>query len=123
MNYERIKRAAKEKKIAVRNLCAKINLSEAGFYETIKNDTLKVRDLEKIAITLDVPIVYFFDEMVEMSSIEIKNNHTVIGEHNGHIYNSENKENIETQLYKERIKSLEEQIILLKDTIEILKNK
>jgi transcriptional regulator with XRE-family HTH domain len=56
-----IKELAKEKRYSIRQLCKKIEISETGLYKTLKNNTLKVETLQKIADVLEVPITYFFE--------------------------------------------------------------
>jgi len=56
----RIQKLAKERQITIKNLCKEVNVSEAGLYYSIKNNTLKVETLLKISKVLDVDARYFF---------------------------------------------------------------
>jgi transcriptional regulator with XRE-family HTH domain len=68
MDYSRLKKAIKDKRYSIREVSEKIGMSEVGFHQSIKNNTLKIETLEKIANVLEMPISYFFepkDEEVE----------------------------------------------------------
>ncbi|MHA1659558.1 MAG: hypothetical protein ACTSUT_10610 [Promethearchaeota archaeon] len=66
MNYNKIKELSKQKKISFRKLSIKIDLTETGLYAAIRNNTLKVKDLEAISRVFKVPVKYFFED-IEMS--------------------------------------------------------
>lgn len=57
MNYNILKAYLKSIKISQKELAESIGFTEAGFNRTIKKDSLKVRDLEKIAKYLQIPII------------------------------------------------------------------
>lgn len=61
MNYNNLKRIAKEKKITLKQLANDADMTEVGFHQAIKNDTLTVHALEKIALILDVQIYDLLD--------------------------------------------------------------
>ncbi len=93
-------------------------MSEQGLHAAIKSNVLKVRDLEKVAKVLGVPLNYFF---VENNNIKIKGQM-----HNGtgDIISSDNRDLIvENELLKKEVKGLKREIELLKEMNEMLKNK
>jgi transcriptional regulator with XRE-family HTH domain len=57
-----IKELAKDEGITIKNLCSQIGMTEQGFATSLKNQTLKIETLEKIAKIFDVPLSYFFGE-------------------------------------------------------------
>jgi transcriptional regulator with XRE-family HTH domain len=57
---EKIKKLAKDKNLSIRQLCIKIEITESGLNYTLKNNTLKIETLQKIADVFEVPISYFF---------------------------------------------------------------
>ena len=62
MDFELIKNLCIEKKITIPELSERIGMSKAGLYTTIKNQTISVTILEKIAEVLEVPVTVFFKE-------------------------------------------------------------
>jgi len=62
MNYELIKIRISQKNLTIEEFCDKINITASGFHYQIKNNTMKIETLEKIANELNVPINYFFDK-------------------------------------------------------------
>lgn len=56
----KIKGLLKEKNISLRELCRKIEFSSQGYYNSIKNDSLRIDTLQKIAEVLEVDIRVFF---------------------------------------------------------------
>jgi len=61
MDYQKIRDLCAEKGISIPQLAEKIGVSKS-FYISLKNETLNVSTLEKIAGVLDVPIGYFFHD-------------------------------------------------------------
>jgi len=73
MNYSKIKSIAEEKKISIRELCKNAGLTEQGYYNNIKTNSMKVETLEKIAEALRVPVHLFFsDEYIITKKDNIK---------------------------------------------------
>ena len=58
--FESIKKLSKSRAITIKELCQKIEVSEAGLYKTFKNNSIKVETLQKIADVLGVDIREFF---------------------------------------------------------------
>ena len=96
MYYNNIKKIAGQKKITLRELAERIKMSEAGLYYAFRNDSLKVKDLEKIAEILDVP----FDKFFEKGNIDVNQygkNSNIIRTNEGSInYNIAGKKNKDT---------------------------
>ena len=61
MNFSKIRLICEQKNIQFRTLIEKIGISEAGFYQILRTESIKVDVLEKIAAALQVPIWVFFD--------------------------------------------------------------
>lgn len=63
MDYNKIPKIIKDKKYLKTHFIEdKIGMSLMGFNQTIKNGTLKVRDLEKISKELGLPMYYWWAE-------------------------------------------------------------
>lgn len=70
MNYNRIKSLAKERKVSIKRLAEQYaEMSEVGFHQAIRNDTLTIRVLELIAKKFEVSMCYFFDDSYEITSL------------------------------------------------------
>jgi len=117
MNYNEIKKLCSLKKIAVKNLAEKIEMTETGLYSAFRNNTLKIRDLEQIAKVLGVTVDYFFDEKDDQKNININGNMQV-GNKKSNINDNANNEletcKKELALTKEILKGKDEIIELLK---------
>ncbi len=61
MNFNKIKTICEEKGLTIPALADNIGISEAGLYQSFRNQSMKVDILEKIAKVLDTPIWIFFD--------------------------------------------------------------
>ena len=61
MNYYNIKLELEKRGISVKDFCRQINLTEQGFYQMIRNESMKVDVLERISHALNVPVAYWFD--------------------------------------------------------------
>jgi len=67
MNYNKIKLLCNEQNISFKDLCYTIELTEQGLNQSIRNKSLRIDVLEKIANHFKVPISYFFEEGNEPS--------------------------------------------------------
>ena len=68
MYYSKIKEIAKKKNISLKELALKINVSETGFHQSIRSQSMRIDVIEKIAKALDVNIcVFFTDDKFESS--------------------------------------------------------
>lgn len=120
MNYNKIKELAEQKNISVKYILAEIDMTAPGYYSAIKNDTLKIRDLEKIAKILGVPVSYFFEE--NESKPLVQNGKNILnGGNHGTINISEAVHEIE--LLKNKVASLEELLKSKNEIIELYKSK
>ena len=61
MNYYKIKLELEKRGISVKDFCRQINLTEQGFYQMIRNESMKIDVLERISETLGVSASYWFD--------------------------------------------------------------
>src|SRR5690242_10012380 len=61
MDYNRLKDLLKERKISVKKLAELIGMSEAGLYQSMKNDTMTIKVLESISEILRVPMRVFWE--------------------------------------------------------------
>lgn len=59
--YNRIKALANERKVSLKILAEKVNVSEQGLHRMIKHDTMQIKLLQDIADFFHVPITYFFE--------------------------------------------------------------
>jgi len=60
MVYSRIEELCAERGISLIDLAKKIDISPPGLYRSIKNESMKIATMEKIAHALRVPIFDFF---------------------------------------------------------------
>jgi transcriptional regulator with XRE-family HTH domain len=61
MDYSRIKELCDRQRVPIKELAAKCNITEAGLYQMLRNQSMKIDILEKIAEVLRVPINAFFE--------------------------------------------------------------
>lgn len=62
MNYNRIKTELERRGITIKDFCRKVDLTEQGLHQMIRNGSMKVDVLERISDELDVPVSFWFDE-------------------------------------------------------------
>jgi transcriptional regulator with XRE-family HTH domain len=72
MNFNKIKNICEQKGLTIPQLAEKIDLSEAGLYQSFRNQSMKVDILEKISTALEVPIWVFFDLNPESAIAPLK---------------------------------------------------
>ncbi len=61
----------KDKRMTVKDILEDIDMSETGYYQMLKNHSMKITTLEKIAAKLEVPIIYFLEtETVTNKKVE-----------------------------------------------------
>lgn len=77
MEYSKIRELCTSKGISIPQLAEKIGVSK-GLYTAIKNETLTVSTLEKIAEALEVPVCTFFESGYRKVSIPINNLESII---------------------------------------------
>jgi len=77
-NLLKIKTIAKAKRVRLDELAEAVGLSRGGLLYIMKNNSIKVETLEKIAIYLKIPVSTFFEEGKAMhvsgSNIAVVNN-------------------------------------------------
>jgi transcriptional regulator with XRE-family HTH domain len=118
-----IKRIIKSKKYSVNEIAELISISGNGLHLALKNNTLKVRDLEKIAEILGVSPAVFFDNDHETINITSRNTQKGTGNYIQQGSRKENNCGVKVELLKERVKGLEKEIELKDEIIELLKGK
>ena len=123
MNYFSIKEKIHEKLTLksenYKDLVTELELSETGFHQMFSRETLRISVLEKIAIYLDVPITYFFDDLgteKNISNVMYQNN-------NGKRNFQKNVANIGNIDYLEKTKMLQREIEHLNKIINLLEKK
>lgn len=62
MDYNKIRSLCVDKRISLRTLAARIEMSQPGFMRMLKNQTMSVETLEKVAAVLRVPPTVFFSQ-------------------------------------------------------------
>lgn len=62
MNYKKIDDLLTAKNLSFKLLAERIGVTRTGLYHTIKNKTLTVSALEKIAEVFEVPVIVFFED-------------------------------------------------------------
>jgi transcriptional regulator with XRE-family HTH domain len=60
MDYSRIKTELDRKRISIRDLCYKIDITEQGLHQMIRNKSMKIEVLERISQVLGVPVSFWF---------------------------------------------------------------
>jgi len=110
LDYNKLKSLIKDRGLTLLKVSSGIGLTETGFYQAIKNNTLKVRDLEKISKILELPVSSFFEEPPTM--IIQNGNINLNGKNTGSITVSEAKHEIEV---------LNKEIVNLKEIISGMK--
>jgi len=61
MDYSRIKIELERKKISVRDLCNRIDVTEQGLHQMIRKKSMKIEVLERISSVLEVPASFWFE--------------------------------------------------------------
>jgi transcriptional regulator with XRE-family HTH domain len=61
MNFNKIREYCEQRKITIPELASRIGISEPGLYQVLRNKSMKVDLLEKIAGVLEFPLWSFFD--------------------------------------------------------------
>jgi transcriptional regulator with XRE-family HTH domain len=60
MDYSRIKTELDRKHISIRDLCYKIDITEQGLHQMIRNKSMKIEVLERISQVVGVPVSFWF---------------------------------------------------------------
>ena len=64
MDYSRIKNELEHKNISIRELCCKIDVTEQGLHQMIRNKSMKIDVLERISKVLELPVTYWFENQI-----------------------------------------------------------
>jgi transcriptional regulator with XRE-family HTH domain len=62
MDYSRIKTELDRKKMSIRDLCYKIDITEQGLHQMIRNKSMKIEVLERISKVLGRPMSFWFSD-------------------------------------------------------------
>jgi transcriptional regulator with XRE-family HTH domain len=62
MNYKKLIDLVSEENLSDNKIARIMDMSGTGYREMLKNQTMKVETLEKVARHFNVPVSYFFDE-------------------------------------------------------------
>jgi transcriptional regulator with XRE-family HTH domain len=114
MNYEEIKVLCDKRRMPVKELAAKCGITEAGLHQMLRNQSMKIDILEKIADVLDVPVSSFFNSPTMAQGAATENPDT---------FNVDGPRNIMTLNIpaEEKIKLMGEMMELLRLTTEAQK--
>lgn len=130
MNFIKLKSTIEKNKFSINAISEKIGMTAQGLSASIKNETLKVRDLEKIAEVLKIDVREFFDENNANSSEKNFNHNQVMFGNGTQTNNSNNDQRMsitecekEVAHLRERLRDLEQTIVDKNDIISLLKNK
>jgi len=67
LDYNKIKNLAAAKRIPIKELARRCDLSEQGFHYMLKKQTMRVDTLERICETLEITMIDLFDGNMETS--------------------------------------------------------
>lgn len=82
---------AKKRGLNIEELSEKVGMSRNGFNKAFKEESLKIKTLERISEELQVPLSYWFVD-------ELTNNQTITGNGNKQLINSVDYSNMEKDL-------------------------
>jgi len=68
----KIRIEARKQRLTILELCTSISMTEAGFYKMISTGSIKVKTLQSIADTLNLPIASFFEDIVMLAEEQLK---------------------------------------------------
>lgn len=71
MNYNKIRELVVDKRLSLRKLAMKVGMTQPGFMRMLKNESMTVETLERVAAALKVPISEFF-EPGEANAVQVK---------------------------------------------------
>lgn len=69
LDYNKIKNLAAAKRIPIKELARRCDLSEQGFHYMLKKQTMRVDTLERICETLEITMVDLFDDNMDTSQV------------------------------------------------------
>jgi DNA-binding Xre family transcriptional regulator len=69
LDYNKIKNLAAAKRIPIKELARRCDLSEQGFHYMLKKQTMRVDTLERICDTLEITMVDLFDDTMDTSQV------------------------------------------------------
>ncbi|MBM3938162.1 MAG: helix-turn-helix transcriptional regulator [Sphingomonadales bacterium] len=69
LDYNKIKNLAAAKRIPIKELARRCDLSEQGFHYMLKKQTMRVDTLERICETLEITMVDLFEDNMDASHV------------------------------------------------------
>jgi transcriptional regulator with XRE-family HTH domain len=107
MDYSAIKALCDKRRISIKELAVRCGITEAGLHQMLRNQSMKIDILEKIAEVLNVSVGSFFESSVVPQSTDGTESH--------HAFYTENAKGIMLLHIP-----AEEKIKLLRDTVQLL---
>lgn len=62
MNYGKIKIELERRKITIKDFCRKVDITEQGFHQMLRNESMRIDVLERMSQVLGVPISFWFND-------------------------------------------------------------
>ena len=122
MNFNKIREYCEERRITIPELATRIGISEPGLYQVLRNKSIKVDVLEKIATVLEVPIWEFFDinpeEKFQEELSRLKKKNEGLSQNQVILKKENEKLQSLTEVQEELKKGLEEQVNLLQQIVK-----
>jgi DNA-binding Xre family transcriptional regulator len=69
LDYNKIKNYAAAKRIPIKELARRCDLSEQGFHYMLKKQTMRVDTLERICDSLEITMVDLFNDNMDVSNV------------------------------------------------------
>ncbi len=69
LDYNKIKNLAAAKRMPIKELARRCDLSEQGFHYILKKQTMRVDTLERICDTLEITMIDLFDDGMDASNV------------------------------------------------------
>jgi hypothetical protein len=102
--YNKIKKELTDRNINLKDFFGKrVGLSEGGFHQAVRNNSLKVRDLEEISKVLGLSMTHWFED--DVSDLTLEEERTW----------NEFKESHERRLLKEQMQEIMRDEIIIKN--------
>jgi DNA-binding Xre family transcriptional regulator len=113
-----------EKKIKKKEFSDLIGMSSVNLSKIINKKSIDAKLLEKIANTLEVPVIYFFEDTEVGKKIISNSSHVSIGSANSNNNSYADKDlSHKLELCNNSLEALKKELALKNEIIELLKNK
>jgi transcriptional regulator with XRE-family HTH domain len=73
MDYSRIKTELDRKRMSLRDLCYRIDITEQGLHQMIRNKSMKIEVLERISQVLELPVSFWFSDSKDFKNADSTN--------------------------------------------------